>query len=747
MFPSIQSLLQQKVVACISQEDYDTASILCLQLLKAEPVDRTGYWYLGLVQLLQGREAEAQMTWRMALGNLEFNQLDSHTQNLVQILGAGAEHQETLGEILTAWLLRKYIQEFAPKDFNNLLHLVQLSIQLENFIPEALVEWDVMTLLPKSSKVDTGKLLYVVRQIVERVAEHPRAVELVEACLPYLIPPTEVWIERFLDQVRWLAQSPEHDAVACCYLKLCERLHPQQSDVLLQMSFLYRDLQQYEKAIEFAERCYNSCQNQFERVVANAALLKALISSGHEWQQAEAIFERQSELLKDFLVEITTTVTLKVTDASILHLPFFFYPYFQDTPEQTRLLQNRIATFFQQSFHLYLSDSSNVSESSVNQLPRESVALSKPYRKLRIGYLSRSMRQHSVGWLCRWIFQYFNRDRFEIYAYFNQQPWPDPFVEQWFVQQVDKFHQFDGNVTEIVKAIRDDGIDILVDLDSLTSNSNCCVLALKPAPVQVTWLGLDASGIPAIDYFIVDPYVLPDTAQMYYNERLWRLPQTFIAVDGFEVGVPTLRREQLGIPSDAVVYLSSQNAYKRHPDIIRLQMQILKAVPNSHFLIKGQGNELAVQERFYQIAAIVGVDCDRLRFLSRDPDEATHRANLAVADVVLDTFPYNGATTTLETLWMGIPIVTRVGQQFAARNSYTMMINAGITEGIAWTDEAYIDWGIRLGRDADLRQQVTWKLQQSRRTSPLWNAQQFTRDMETAYEQIWFTYSRGYLPE
>jgi predicted O-linked N-acetylglucosamine transferase (SPINDLY family) len=89
---------------------------------------------------------------------------------------------------------------------------------------------------------------------------------------------------------------------------------------------------------------------------------------------------------------------------------------------------------------------------------------------------------------------------------------------------------------------------------------------------------------------------------------------------------------------------------------------------------------------------------------------------------------------------VGIPLVTRVGEQFAARNSYTMLMNVGVTEGIAWTDEEYVQWGVRLGKDAALRQQVAWKLRQSRQTSPLWNAQQFTREMEIAYEQMWEKY-------
>lgn len=140
------------------------------------------------------------------------------------------------------------------------------------------------------------------------------------------------------------------------------------------------------------------------------------------------------------------------------------------------------------------------------------------------------------------------------------------------------------------------------------------------------------------------------------------------------------------------------------------------------------------------MASEVGVEFDRLRFLERDRDEYTHRANLAIADVVLDTFPYNGATTTLETLWMGIPIVTQVGQQFAARNSYTFMINAGITEGIAWSQQEYIDWGIKLGLDRELRWQVKGKLHTGRTSAPVWNAKQFTLDMEQAYREMWAHY-------
>ena len=169
-------------------------------------------------------------------------------------------------------------------------------------------------------------------------------------------------------------------------------------------------------------------------------------------------------------------------------------------------------------------------------------------------------------------------------------------------------------------------------------------------------------------------------------------------------------------------------------------MQIIKAVPNSYFLIKGMSDAATIKNFFGTLAAEVGISLDRLRFLDRDRDEYSHRANLAIADVVLDTFPYNGATTTLETLWMGIPMVTQVGQQFAARNSYTFMLNAGITEGIAWNQQEYIEWGIKLGLDRSLRDKIHGKLKSGRTTAPVWNGKQFTRDLEQAYRDMWAQY-------
>lgn len=206
---------------------------------------------------------------------------------------------------------------------------------------------------------------------------------------------------------------------------------------------------------------------------------------------------------------------------------------------------------------------------------------------------------------------------------------------------------------------------------------------------------------------------------------------------GLNWGVPTRRRDRLGIPGDAVIYLTAQAGFKRNRVMARLQLQIIQQVPNSYLLIKGIGEEETLQQSFLELAAAEGVKPEQLRFLPIDATEYVHRANWNIADVVLDTYPYNGATTTLETLWVGIPLVTRVGQQFAARNSYAFLKNVGVEEGIAWTDQEYVDWGVRFGTDLGLRQRVKLKLRAARQTSPLWNAKQFTQDLEQAFEQMW----------
>ena len=504
-------------------------------------------------------------------------------------------------------------------------------------------------------------------------------------------------------------------------------LEPENIDLLRESArfLLFED--KHSDCIDVANTYLKLANNLYDKLFGYSIIQSAIMKDGFDWENIFMIANQQIELIQSLVIK--NSDNLNSTDTNRLFCTSFFLSYISDNPVKNRTIQNQLSQLL-----------SKVCEVSLENLPVKSSS-NHEVRPLKIGYISTCLRRHSVGWLARWIFEHHDREKFKIYAYLLLDRPDIDSVRDRIITHCDQAYRMGTDAKAITKQIKDDEIDILVDLDSITSDLTCQIMVAKPAPIQITWLGWDASGIPAIDYFIADPYVLPDNAQDYYSEKIWRLPNTYIAVDGFEVLFPTIHRSQFDIPEDSIVYLSSQGGNKRHPNTVRLQIQILKFVPNSYLFIKGSSDGEGLRQFFGNIANQEGVSSDRLRFLPRANTEAEHRANLDIADVILDTYPYSGATTTMETLWMCIPMVTRVGQQFASRNSYTMMMNAGITEGIAWNDQEYIDWGIRLGTDENLRKQVFWKLKESRKTSPLWNAEQFTKDMESAYTQMWEIYS------
>ena len=723
---------QQQAHQYLLRGDYSQAAKLYEQAIAESPDIHSHYWHLGLMLLLQNQETEAQMTWLLAMEAGEAAQIEQWTGELMQVLQTEAQRRESLADNAVAWAIRQHMREINPGDVNNLLHLIWLAIELGTFTGEELQSLDIIEIIQSESSADCdfNLLMEVLQKVLDENPLHPFSLEFAEACIPHVREPY-IFIDILILNSVKIAYSAHKPALAARFLELALRFEEVNIEVLIQLTGFYQDAGDYAKGIEIAKFCYSLFPELPGKVFANHLIIRGLmVAAGEYWSEASSAFQQHESLLNSLFA--SEEKTLDATTVIRLFSSTYFLPYFGDDLKNNRRLHNQVAKICQSNIQNYASDRHNQY--------RQREFYHKVNKPIKIGYLSHCLRRHSVGWIARWLFQHHDRDRFQLYAYLiNAKQRQDP-LQEWYVNQVDKAYKSGLDATEVADQIYQDEIDILIELDSITLDIICEITSLKPAPIQVTWLGWDASGIPAVDYFIADPYVLPESAQDYYSEKIWRLPQTYVAVDGFEIGVPTLRRDDLNIPGDAVVYFSSQTGFKRHPDIIRLQMRIIKEVTNSYFLIKGKADEASMKNFLIEIAESEGVSCDRLRFLPDVPFEEIHRANLAIADIVLDTYPYNGATTTLETLWMGIPLVTRVGEQFASRNSYTMMMNVGVTEGIAWTDEEYVEWGVRLGKDAILRQQIAWKLRQSRQTSPLWNAKQFTREMEKAYEQMWAKY-------
>ena len=726
---------QEKTHQFLLQGNYVQAAKLYEQAIEDEPSVKSHYWQLGLMLLLQGQEVEAQTTWLLAVSEGESEEIECWTEELIQVLQTEADRQRDLGDYAVAWAIRQHIREINPTDINNLLHSIGLSTMLETYTGEELADIGVIELLNSqpANSVDFELLIQVLKNVLDRVPFEPSSFDLTEASTAHVKDPV-TFLSLLIPFVYKICYSGKQVELAARFTELALRVSPQNPELLGTLSSFYQDLSEYSKGIETAKLCYSVMEALADKVYANFLIMRGLMGAGGYWDEFCLTLETQKSLLASLIEEQPTSLIQNSTIR--LFICVFFFPYFHDLPQENIQIRRQLAQLAQLNVENYAKE--KVKKCRHRRSPL--IKIDSPSKRLKIGYLSHCLRSHSVGWLARWVFEYRDRDHFEVNAYLLGSEMSRDKLEDWYISKVDKAYKLGLDSHEAAEKIYEDEIDILVDLDSITLSNSCEIMAIKPAPVQVTWLGWDASSVPTIDYYIADPYVLPESAQDYYTEKIWRLPQTYIAVDGFEVGVPTLRRDSLDISSDAVIYLSAQRGYKYHPDTARLQLQILKQVPNSYFLIKGLADQESLKKFFVEIAESEGVGTDRLRFLGLTGSEVEHRANLGIADVVLDTYPYNGATTTMETLWMGVPIVTRVGEQFAARNSYTMMMNAGISEGIAWTDEEYVEWGIRLGKDAALRQQISWKLRQSRQTAPLWNGKQFTRELEKAYEQMWQIY-------
>ncbi|ELR98803.1 O-linked N-acetylglucosamine transferase [Gloeocapsa sp. PCC 73106] len=692
-----------------------------------EPENISLYWYLGLAYLLSEQSAEAAGTWLSVFTEGDEATIDAWTKELVAILNAEALHQVELQNHQLAWLIRQQILELAPDSLENILRLIQSEISLQRYQPHYFIkDKEVIELLTKSEpgSVDSDLVLQVLKDVLQ--FPNSSSVDFARAVFNYHQDKQAIaiTINEIADHMAYEQRYVDYS------LDLNKILLDNEPDNLAyhtQRFWYFSKIEAMDQALLVAEEFQRRAHNVLTKVYASYLLLHIIIRQAN-WSRVMDLAEGHKQLIKDMTSEKPLLVPRYLKDYFIvLAQPLL---YIEDNPKENRSLFNEIGRLYHNSTRQIIGNPDLL----------EPQLKHKPHQRLRIGYIAHTLRMHSVGWLSRWLFQYHDRDEFEIFIYLVNQS-EEEFTKTWFTSKADRLYCFYRDSKSVIRQIKDDEIDILVELDSVTMNITCHVMCFKPAPIQVTWLGLDASGLPAIDYFIADPYVVPDDADTYYREKIWRLPQTYLGIDGFEVGIPDLRRDTLGIPSDAIIYLNIQNALKRHPHTLDLQMQIIGAVPNSYFLTKGSGDLEIIKRVFTEAALRHGVSPDRLRFLPFTPDEETHRANLAIADVILDTYPYNGATTTLEVLWMGIPLVTRVGEQFAARNSYAFMQQVGLNEGIAWTDEEYVEWGIKLGTDANLRQQIRWKLHQSRQTSPLWNARQFTRDMEEAYRQMWAKYS------
>ena len=373
--------------------------------------------------------------------------------------------------------------------------------------------------------------------------------------------------------------------------------------------------------------------------------------------------------------------------------------------------------------------------------------LNRPQQKLKVGFLSKHFCRHSVGWCCLNVLQEFSKLA-EVYLYVPGGLKGDDQTEK-FKQLAHQYYESDKNTLmaagevdeEILQKILRDELDVLVDLDSLTVRGHAEIMYRKPAPVCVSWLGFEPPFMLNENYFLCDGFTHPAGVEEYYTEQLVRMPDVWVAVSGFKstrINGEAIRKS-LRVGVDQVVYLSVAPAHKLNREMIEAQIKIIKQVPESVLVQKGVGDAEVIRGLYKEVCEAEGVGFHRLKFVDMAKSEEEHRDIYKCADVVLDSFPYNGGTHNLEALWFNVPVVTRKGEGGMSRMGYSLLKNLGVESGIAESWDEYVEWGVKFGKDASLRNSVREQLRKSKQAdslAPVWNAQKFAVDLLAIFEGL-----------
>ncbi|HEX5210223.1 MAG TPA: tetratricopeptide repeat protein [Pseudolabrys sp.] len=357
------------------------------------------------------------------------------------------------------------------------------------------------------------------------------------------------------------------------------------------------------------------------------------------------------------------------------------------------------------------------------------------HKRIRVGYLSGDFRQHVVATLLVGMFECHDRARFDVHAISFGPDDNSPIrrrIEKSVDHFIDVFGDGDDNIARLITSLE---IDILVDLMGFTTDARPGILARRPAPAQVSFLGfLGTMGAPFVDYIIADRTVIPEDRQDCYAEKIIYLPDCFQPTDrGREIGDKAFTRAELGLPATGFVYCCFNNCYKITPSVFDSWMRILTAVDGSVLWLFAE--DAAARENLLKEAAARGVDDERLIFAPRVA-LAEHQARIRSADLFLDTWPYNAGATASDTLWAGVPLLTRLGETFVGRMAASMLQAIGLPGLIAPTQDAYEACAVDLAKNPGKLLAIRNKLAENRLTTPLFDTPLYTRHIEAAYREI-----------
>lgn len=514
------------------------------------------------------------------------------------------------------------------------------------------------------------------------------------------------------------------------YLKALNYM-PRSAIILTNLGVTENQLGRTEKAREYFERAIASdpkCADAYYN-------LGKIYLAAEVWQEAKKCLQKAIKINPNFgyaqsLLAFTKMQTCD-WDNPLQYNPLFDNPMLSVLRTEDQKVNYQVARYW-----------SNLIENKMAGFPKFKHQARNGNQKITIGYASNDFYPHATVSLIAGLFRNHNKKKFNINIYSYGKDDNNIHIRE-FKKSVNLFRDI-SNISdfEAAKQIYFDKVDILVDLKGYSGGSRMEIFALRPAPIQITWLGFPGTtGSNFIDYILTDRIVSPKSDQKYFSEKFVYLPNSYqINDDQREIAKISLKRSDFGLAEDSFIFCSFNRPEKITPEAFDSWMRILKMVPKSILWLLKDNNLMV--NNLKKEAVKRGIEDKRLVF-AEPLEYSKHLKRFSLADLSLDTFIYNGHTTTSDSLWAGVPVVTLKGNHFASRVSASLLTAVGLPELITYSQKEYESLAVELATNPQKLNTLRSKLLSNRLTAPLFNTKLFVKNLEKEYIKMWENYKNG----
>ena len=746
----ISALIQQGM-ACHKSGKLAEAKTIYERILTLDPQNADSLHLLGLIALDQKSYDTAEQLIRKAIAG--HNNVALFHSSLGNVLKA----REKFDEAIACYEYALSLKPDSADVFNNmgaaLLSLGRMDEALESFKKSVVVNPQHINAIH-----NIGLILHKQKKYEEAASYYQKAIAL---------KPDIATLHYNLGIALLMLDKTEESMT---YLQNALKFNPDYADALFKIGKIFQDSGQYEMAFNYYVRLnvvrpdgysfanialVQQYTGQLESAAINYKRAADLLPDNFEFMNNLGMIYNELEQYEDAITYYKKSLELKPGRDSVLGNLAAAYKNLGRldeaiaclkhaldlSPDQSRIYNNLLMTMmYAASFSP--EELANAAREFGRRIA-DPLMRTKPFthdknteRKLRIGYASPDFCRHAVHYFVEPLLKLHDRQKFEIFAYSNT-PREDAITER-IKAEVDHWRDIrfisEDTAADLIEA---DKIDILVDLAGHTGHNSLMVFARKPAPVQATWLGYPATtGMKAMDYRITDVHAEPVGMTQHLNtETLWRLPGIFCCYQPHEHSPAQIDHPPLE-DNGYITFGCFNNFTKVTDPVLAAWSKIMAQTPGSRLLLEIAG---ICDQKFYSDVERrirkAGLPLERVILEARKPSNQYILYNKI--DIALDPFPCNGGTTSMDTLWMGVPFVTLAGAHFVSRMGVTILTNAGLPELIAQTPDEYVSIASTLANDWARLKKLRQNLRDKVSSSPLMNQETFARNIEAAYREMW----------